>query len=109
MEYKGFGADIQYNPTAGRFDGLVTGASSDVTFTGKSISELETNFKSAVEKHISRCNAKHVDAYRTFSGNLALRFDKELHRAAFLASQREKTSVNKWIESAIAEKVRQAK
>lgn len=109
MDYKDFGADIKFNAAEGRFDGVVVGASSDVDFTGKSVAELERNFRDAVDRHLSRCVAKHVDAYRKFSGTIIIRVDQDLHRDVFLLAQRDDKSLNKYIEATLREKVARSK
>ena len=107
MEYKKFGAEIKFNSTEERFDGVVVGASQDVSFTGTSFPELKRNFQAAVDKHITRCVAKHTDAYRKFSGTLILRIAEDLHRDLFLKAQRDGKSLNKWIEGALRERLRE--
>lgn len=109
MEYKEFSAAIKYNPAEVRFDGVVVGASAEVEFTGKSIAELERNFKDAVDKHLARCIAKHVDAYRKFSGTIIIRIDKDVHRDCYLQALGDGRSLNKFIETTLREKVARSK
>jgi predicted HicB family RNase H-like nuclease len=109
MEYHGFGAEITFNHKEGRFDGAVVGASSDVAFIGKSVTELERNFKEVVDKHLAKCASKHVDPYRKFNGTIITRVEPEIHRDAYLAASRDGKSLNKWCELAIREKLSRSK
>ena len=103
MEYKKFGADIRYNATEVRFDGLVLGAFEDLHFTGKSISELKSNFEATVDRYLARCASKDTDPYRDFAGKIPLRVSGELHRALFIAAQQDGKSLNKWIKGALTD------
>lgn len=110
MEYKQFSAEIAFNRSAKRFDGVVLGASQEITFSGKSVSELETNFKASIDRHLSKCASKGTDPYKSYSGNIPLRFsDKTVHRDCALAAQKEGISLNKWIESVCVEKLRRSR
>lgn len=106
MEYKNFLAQITYNKGAHRFDGTVIGANQEIVFTGKSIDDLEANFKEVVDRYLARCATKKIDPYKTYSGKIPLRFsDKATHRECALAAQKAGMSLNKWIEVACLEKL----
>ncbi|MFL6549492.1 MAG: type II toxin-antitoxin system HicB family antitoxin [Povalibacter sp.] len=105
MKYRDFGAQITYNEQDEDFDGLVIGASADIAFKGRSVSELERHFKEVVDKHLTRCASKRQDPYRKFNGTIVVRVEPDLHRDVFLQSQIEKKSLNKWIEVLLLQKV----
>jgi predicted HicB family RNase H-like nuclease len=102
MEYKKFGADIKYNAEDERFDGVVVGASEDLSFSGESIEELKANFRKIVDEHLNRCAAKGLKPYG-FAGKVILRVSGDLHRKLFLAAQRDGKSLNRWIEAALTD------
>lgn len=105
MEHKGFGAEITFNSTSNRFDGIVVGASASLSFTGKSVAELERTFRSVVEDHLAQCSATKKDPHREFSGKFVLRVEPQVHRDACLMAHREGVSLNKYVEFALIERL----
>lgn len=106
MTYKDYKATIEFNSELGIFHGEVQGLADIITFQGKSVSELQKEFKNSVEDYLEFCRKKGKAPGKSFSGVLNLRMDTELHRNISLEAKRLKMSLNEFINLALLEKLK---
>jgi len=103
MKYKGYYAVPQYNQHDKCFYGKIMGISDVVGFEGRTVDELENEFKESVEDYIETCREIGKEPEKSFSGKLNLRLGPELHaRAASIASQKNK-SLNQYLVEVISD------
>jgi predicted HicB family RNase H-like nuclease len=79
------------------FSGRIVNAKAVGTFYGKTVEELEQEFRKTVDYYFDLCKRKNVEPEKPFSGKFNLRVSPELHRKIYLASKWENKSINSWI------------
>jgi predicted HicB family RNase H-like nuclease len=97
LEYKGYRGQVEFDDEAGLLHGEVLGVRDVVTFEGKSVEELEEAFRDSIDDYLEFCSEIGKNPDKPFSGNFQLRISPELHRDAWLQSQREGKSLNQWV------------
>ena len=98
LSYKGYIGEAVYDDEIGMFSGKITNAKAIGTFYGKSVDEIETEFKNTIDYYLDLCKRKNVEPEKPFSGKFNLRVPPELHRRIYLASNDEGKSINAWIQ-----------
>lgn len=106
MQYRGYTATIEYDGDDGLFVGDVIDLADTITFTGRTVDELEAGFATAVDAYLDWCAERGKEPARPFSGRLNLRLDPALHREAALAAAARRTSLNAFLLACIEEGVR---
>lgn len=101
MQYKGYAARVEYSPEDRCFVGRVLGIRDVVGFHGKSVAELERDFRETMEFYFDTCRKEGKDPDRPYSGKLVLRLPPELHRQIALASETSGKSINDVILEAL--------
>lgn len=104
MKYKSYVAEIEYDSEIESFFGNVTNLSSPVTFYGKTVRELKTEFAHSINLYLDLCQENGIDAEKPYSGKLILRIDPVLHRKIATKARKEGKSVNRWIAEQIQTK-----
>ena len=101
MHYRGYTATIGYDAGDRLFVGDVMDLADTITFTGRTVDELEAGFATAVDAYLDWCAERGKEPARPFSGRLNLRFDAALHREAALAAAAQRTSLNAFLVACI--------
>jgi predicted HicB family RNase H-like nuclease len=105
MEYKGFGARVEYSEEDGCFIGHVAGIRDVIGFHGESVAELRAAFEEAVDDYLATCKKLGKEPNKPYSGQFRLRLSPELHaRAAMVAETRGK-SLNIWVAEVIEKSI----
>jgi predicted HicB family RNase H-like nuclease len=68
-----------------------------ITFHGKTVDELETAFKEAVDDYIETCAKLGDRPDKPYSGKLTLRIPSSIHAAIATAAETSGKSLNKWV------------
>ena len=98
FNYKGYTGNVEYNEVDNCLYGKVEGlAKALITYQGKSIDELESDFKEAVDDYLEFCVSKGMEPQRPFSGKLSLRLTPELHYLVSDKAKRSGDSLNNFI------------
>ncbi len=98
LNYKGYMGEAVYDDTMGMFSGKIINAKAVGTFYGKTVDELEKEFRNTIDYYLDLCSRKNVEPEKPFSGRFNLRLSPELHRKIFLTSTEEGKSINAWIK-----------
>ncbi len=101
LEYKGYIGSVVLDTQDRTFHGRVLGIGSVVSFAGKSIDELEQDFRGAVDDYLEMCEEDGIEPGKPFSGNFTVRISPELHRKIAIAAQSESLSVNRYVTRAL--------
>lgn len=101
MSYKDFSAKIEYSAEDGCFIGRVLGISDGVEFRGKSLEELEAQFKIVLDEYLAECAKEGVEPGKSYSGKFALRLPVEMHKALHMRSEAMGISINELIVAGI--------
>jgi len=96
MTYKGYTAQISYDARDEIFVGRVLGLRTILSFHGEKVSELRTNFRTAVDEFVRDCKEQGVRPEKPASGKLMLRVPPEVHGAALAAARAAGKSLNQW-------------
>jgi predicted HicB family RNase H-like nuclease len=98
LNYKGYLGEAFYDDEIGMFSGRVINAKAIGTFYGKTVEEVESEFRKTIDYYLDLCRRKDVEPEKPFSGKFNLRLTPELHRKIYLASSEEGKSINTWIQ-----------
>ncbi len=94
MTYKDYVGDVLFDAESRTFHGHVLGLNAVITFQGTSVEELEQAFKDSVADYLEWCTERGKEPERTYSGNLRLRMDRELHAKLAKEAARQGISLN---------------
>src|SRR3989304_6332128 len=97
MEYKRYQATVEFDDQAGVFHGQVINTRDVITFQGKSVASLRSEFKASVEDYLAFCAARGEEPEKRFSGRYVLRMEPEQHRRIAGASGLAGVSLNAWV------------
>jgi len=105
MEYKGYFARIEYSANDDVFFGTIEGINDTISFEGVSTDALKAAFHEAVEDYLDMCQRYGKEPHKTYKGSFNVRIDPELHKKAAIVAASKGTSLNRFVESAIADKI----
>ena len=105
MEYKSYYAKIEYCAEDEVFFGLIEGINDVISFEGTGIEDLKTAFHEAVEDYLDTCQRYGKKPQKAYKGSFNVRINPELHKKAAMLAVSKGTSLNQFVESAIADKI----
>lgn len=97
LEHKGFKGSAECSPEDRIFHGRILGIRDLVIYSGKTFDDLEEDFQTAVEDYVAACKEFGKEPDKSFSGNISLRTDPQLHRDMMIRAESEGLSLNRWI------------
>lgn len=97
MNYKGYVGRIIYDDEAKLFHGEVVGLKDVITFQGTSVKELSKAFKDSIDDYLTWCKERGEKPEKTFSGNLRIRIEPDLHAKLAQEASLHNVSLNKFI------------
>jgi len=97
MTYKGYTARIEFDTQDRIFFGRLAGIRDIITFHGKTVDELETAFKEAVDDYLATCTKLGDEPNKPYSGKLTLRITPSVHAAIATAAETSGKRLNKWV------------
>lgn len=98
LNYKGYLGEAFYDDEIKMFSGTIVNANAIGTFYGKTVEEIENEFKKTIDYYLDLCQRKNIEPEKPFSGRFNLRITPELHRKIYRASHQEGKSINIWIK-----------
>jgi len=102
MTYKGYRASMIFDTEDKIIVGRVLDVDDIISFHGKSVSEFEKNFHSAIDGYLSACEKLGSAPEKPASGKLMLRVAPTVHAAALKAAAHNGVSLNKWAEQVLS-------
>lgn len=105
LEYKGYTGSIEYSKEDDLLYGKVVGINGLISYEGKTGSELESDFKEAVDAYLSDCKEEGTLPEKPFKGSFNVRISAELHQKAALLAMEDKMSLNNFVAESIRERV----
>ncbi|MBX3570607.1 MAG: type II toxin-antitoxin system HicB family antitoxin [Rhizobiaceae bacterium] len=100
--YNGYAARVEFDPEDNLFVGRIAGIRDGVTFHADTVADLIAAFHEAVDDYVETCARVGKEPQRSYSGNLMLRIDPEVHSKAALAAELAGKSLNQWSEEVLA-------
>jgi predicted HicB family RNase H-like nuclease len=76
-----------------------------LTFQGTTVAEIETAFRASIDDYLDWCRKDGVEPERPYSGCFNVRLSPDLHRKRAAAAQKQRMSINRFVEKAVADKV----
>jgi predicted HicB family RNase H-like nuclease len=102
LSYKGYIGSLRYSKEDKTFCGKIEMIRSLVTFEADNAADLESAFQEAVEDYLATCKEQGITPEKPFKGVFNVRIRPELHKAAYEEALRAGVSLNKFVESSIA-------
>ncbi len=94
MKYKGYIGKIEYDNKAKLFHGEVIGLNDVITFQGTSVKEIEKAFKDSIDDYLAWCKERGEQPEKSYSGNIRLRMNPNLHAHLVLEAAKKGVSLN---------------
>ena len=102
MEYKGYVGSVEFSEEDSLFFGRELGMRARVSYEGENAHDLVEDFHGAVDDYLALCEAQGTEPEKAYKGSFNVRISPELHKAAVIAALRDQTSLNSFVENAIA-------
>ena len=102
MEYKNYVGSVEFSEEDSLFFGRVLGIRALVSYEGENARDLVEDFHGAVDDYLALCEAEGTEPEKAYKGSFNVRISPELHKAAAIAAMRDHTSLNSFVENAIA-------
>ena len=96
MTHKGYTARIEFDERDNIFVGRVLGLRAMISFHGETVSQLRSEFKTAIDDFLRDCRKQGVRPEKPASGKLMLRVPPAVHGAALVAAKAAGKSLNQW-------------
>jgi predicted HicB family RNase H-like nuclease len=109
IEYKGYTAVFEFDPSVDAFHGRVIGLQDVVTFEGRSIDALRREMEESIEDYLEFCAKVGKEPERPYRGEFIVRTSPEVHRAVATAAEAQGMSLNAWVESTLTDVARQVR
>ena len=97
LKYREYTGSVEFDAEDKIFHGRVLGITDVIGFEGRSVDELEKDFRRAIDEYLAICQETGKEPDKPFSGRFVLRIPSELHCAIALAAKKEHKSINAWI------------
>lgn len=102
MKYKGYFGQVTYDDEAKIFHGEVIGLKDVITFQGTTVEEIGKAFRDSVDDYLEWCEELGEKPEKTYSGELRLRMQPDLHAHLALEAERKGVSLNELINSKLS-------
>lgn len=106
IEYNGYIGTIEYSQEDKCFFGKIDMINDLVTFEADNASQLEKNFKNAVDEYIQTCKELGREPQKAFKGVFNVRTGSDLHMAAVRNALKMGISLNSYIKRLIEKDVK---
>ena len=106
LKYKGYTGSVEFSAADDCLHGKVLGMTKDsITYEGKTVNELKTDFQNAVDSYIEGCQELGITPRKPYSGVLNIRIPSEIHEKVALLAMQQGMTVNALIRNAITQRV----
>jgi len=105
LSYKGYSGSIEFSHDDNLLFGKVLGVPGLISYEGVTGSELEADFRVAIDDYLNDCKESGVVPLKPFKGSFNVRISAELHQKAALIAMETKKSLNSFVAEAIRERV----
>ena len=109
LKYKEFIGSVHFNGDDEIFYGKIEGINDLITFDGKSVKELLSSFKEAVDDYINLCKSNKKPIYKSYKGSFNVRISPALHRKAIEKALSLGIPLNQLVQKAIENEVSTSK
>lgn len=106
LKHKGYAGVVEFDAEDHLFHGRVVGLLDVLSSRGRSVRELEKDFRETIDEYLDFCQRMGKKPDKPFSGKFVVRVKPEIHRQAVLAANAEGKSLNAWIADKLGEAAR---
>jgi len=107
MQYKGYEGSVLFDDEDKLFHGRLLGIRDFILYDGQTPTELETNFRGAVDEYLSFCKEDGKEPEEPFA-LLPVHFPPDLHRRAAVFAEKHNTDINTVVEQALTKYLERA-
>ena len=101
IEHKGYYGTVEFSAADNILYGKVLGIDGLISYEGKSVQELMSDFIEAVEDYLEVCAEQGIEPQRAYRGKFNVRVSPELHRTLAQYSAAHGQTLNSAVEEAI--------
>lgn len=106
LKYKGYIGSVEYSEEDNCLYGKVLGMNKDlISYEGDTVADLKKDFEGAIDDYLASCKDRGVEPRKPFSGKLNLRMPSELHSRVAAMAANTGTTINDFINKAIAKEI----
>ncbi|MBD7895122.1 type II toxin-antitoxin system HicB family antitoxin [Limosilactobacillus sp. Sa3CUN2] len=101
LKYKGYQGTVEYSLEDKVLYGKVIGIRSLISYEGKTIDELETDFRESLDDYLEMCEKHGKRPEVSYSGTFNVRIPSKLHEKVAIYSAANHQSLNASVEEAL--------
>lgn len=105
LKYKDFIGSVHFNGDDEVFYGTIEGINDLISFEGKSVKELLSSFREAVEDYINICKLNKKQLHKSYKGSFNIRISPVLHRKAVERALSLGIPLNQLVQKAIENEI----
>jgi len=105
LKYKKYVGTVQFDADDRVFHGHVLGINDIITFEGASVTELEEDFKNAIEDYFETCRKIDKVPEKPFKGAFNLRLDPSLHELLVVGALSQGKTLNAFVKDVLQKAV----
>jgi predicted HicB family RNase H-like nuclease len=105
LRYKGYVAEVQYDPEAEVYFGIVSNIADTVHFEGDTREDAERAFRDSVDDYVDTCGRTGRTPEKPRSDRVAVRMEADLRHRVSAAAKRANLSMSAFIVQCLAEAV----
>lgn len=98
LKHKKYIGTVQFDADDRIFHGHVLGINDVISFEGSSVTELEQDFKAAIDDYFETCRKIGKEPEKPFKGAFNLRLDPSLHATLVLGALGEGKTLNAFVK-----------
>jgi predicted HicB family RNase H-like nuclease len=101
LKYRDYFGSVSFSNEDKMFYGKVLGITDVILFEGDNVSELECNFRAAVEDYLETCAFQKRNPDKTYKGSFNVRVSSEIHKKAVLIATKHGIKLNDLVRRAM--------
>ena len=101
LEYKGYYGTVEFSAADNVLCGEVIGIVGLISYEGKCISSLRSDFEGAIDDYLEICASEGIEPQRAYKGKFNVRVSPEVHKSLVLYSASHGQTLNSTVEEAI--------
>lgn len=103
INYRGYRGSVEISTEDKCLHGKILFINDVVTYEAETVSDLEAEFKAAVDDYLETCKDLGVEPQKPFSGSFNVRIGPDLHKKTSIFAIQNDTTLNAIVKSAVAE------
>ncbi|MFQ9705954.1 MAG: type II toxin-antitoxin system HicB family antitoxin [Limosilactobacillus pontis] len=103
LKYKGYHGTVEFSLEDNVLYGNVIDVNSLISYEGKDLAELRSDFEGAVDDYLAMCEAHHESPEKAYTGSFNVRLEPEMHKRLALYARNHNESLNTSVKQAVAQ------